>query len=161
MQYSRPPEAPAGGKDLGLVSPRLIKLIEDHADELTRKWLKIVRSHPDTPTYHTYDENKLYERAFSVYGQLSKWLSANTTKGEVEHLYTELGAQRRREGFSLSEVLQALIVTRRVLWFKVESDGLMDTAIDLNLGLQLNNHVVLFFDRAMFFIAQGYESAGT
>ena len=39
---------------------RLIKLIEESAEELTKKWLSIVRTHPDMPTYRTYDESKLY-----------------------------------------------------------------------------------------------------
>ncbi|TFG91783.1 MAG: hypothetical protein E4H15_05165 [Syntrophobacterales bacterium] len=68
-----------------------------------------------------------------------------------------MGAQRRKEGFALSEVIQALITTRRYLWLKVLSDGLLDTALDLHKGLDLNNRVVLFFDRAIYFTAKGYE----
>jgi hypothetical protein len=140
------------------ISLRLVRLVEQNADQLTKKWVELVRADPGTPTYHTYDEAKLYERAFSVYSQFGKWLSTGTTTEEVQDRYTALGAQRRKEGFALSELLQALIITRRVLWLRVESEGLLDTALDLNLALQLSNQTVLFFDRAMFFAAQGYES---
>ncbi len=141
------------------ISSRLVELIEKDADQLTKRWRELVQQHPGTPTYHKYDADKLYDRAFSVYSQLGKWVSDGTTKREVANIYTALGAQRRKEGFKLAEVLQALIITRRVLWIKIESDGLLDTALDLNLALQLSNNVILFFDRAMFYVAQGYESA--
>ncbi len=140
------------------VSAKLVGLVETNAGQLTQRWMELVRKDPATPTYHAYDEAKLYERGFSVYSQFGKWLSAATTTEEIQKIYTALGAQRRKDGFALSELLQALIITRRVLWIKIESDGLLDTALDLNLALQLRNQAMLFFDRAMLFAAQGYES---
>ena len=136
----------------------LVKLIEENADELTRKWKDTVRTHPDMPTYRNYDEGKLYERAFSVYSQLGKWLSDDTTKDDIREIYTKLGSQRRAEGFHLFELLQALIITRRVLWFKIQSEGLLDTALDLNQALDLSNRTIVFFDRAMFYASQGFET---
>jgi hypothetical protein len=140
-----------------VLSNRLVQLIERNADKLTRRWIEIVRTHEGTPTYHSYDEDKLYERAFSVYSQLGKWLSAETTNEEVKGIYTALGAQRRKEGFKLSELLEALLVSRQVLWAKVESEGLLDTALDLNQALELNDRTVAFFDRCAVYAAQGYE----
>ena len=140
------------------LSRKLVALIETNAEKLTKKWMEIVRTHPDTPTYHTYDQSQLHERAFSVYSQLGKWLSDATTKDEIREIYSTLGRQRREEGFELSEVLQALVITRRVLWLKIESDGLLDSALDMSLAMQLSNRTILFFDRAMFYTARGYES---
>jgi hypothetical protein len=144
-----------------VLSNRLVDLIERNADPLTRRWIEIVRTHESTPTYHTYDEGKLYERAFSVYSQLGRWISAETTKEEKKTIYTALGKQRYQEGFRLSEVLQALIITRRVLWSKIQSEGFLDTALDLNQALELSNHIILFFDRAMVYATQGFESASS
>ena len=140
------------------ISRKLVGLIEHNADALAKRWLELVKKHPATVSYHTYDEVELYQRAFSVYSQLGKWLSDSTGKEEVQKIYTAMGAQRRKEGFELSEVMQALIITRRVLWAKIEGDGLLDNALDLNLALQLNNRTILFFDRAMLYAAQGYEA---
>jgi hypothetical protein len=140
------------------LSRKLVGLIEANAEELTKKWMEIVRTHPDTPTYHTYDQDQLHERAYSVYSQLGKWLSDATTKDEIRNIYSTLGRHRREEGFGLSEVLQALTITRRVLWLKIESDGLLDSALDMSLAMHLSNRTILFFDRAMFYTALGYES---
>ncbi len=140
------------------VSMTLVELIERDADHLTKRWMEIVRAHEDLPTYQVYDPEKLYERGFRVYSQLGHWLSAETTRDDIKTMYTELGAQRRREGFRLSELLESFIITRRVLWAKIESEGLLDTALDLNQALALNDRALVFFDRAMFYAAQGYES---
>ena len=142
-----------------IFSKRLVDLIEKNAHELTNKWIEEVCTHRSTPTYHNYDERKLYERAHSVYSQLGKWLSEETTKEDIKKIYHQLGVQRYDEGFALSEVITAFVITRRVLWAKIESEGVLDTALDLNLALQLSNQMLVFFDRAMIFAAQGYESA--
>ena len=142
-----------------VLSNRLVVLIERNADQLTKRRIEIVRTHANTPTYHKYDEKKLYERAFSVYSQLGKWLSAESSNIEVRKIYTTLGAQRCKEGFKLSELLEALLITRQVLWAKVESEGLLDTALDLNQALQLNDRMVAFFDRCAVYAAQGYETS--
>lgn len=59
----------------------------------------------------------------------------------------------------MSDVIQALIVTHRVLRLKAEADGLLDTAMDFHLAPDFNNRVVLFFDRAICHTAIGYGEA--
>jgi hypothetical protein len=141
-------------------SQRLVDLIEKNAEELTKKCLDLIQEHPGTPTYHTYDKALLYARAFDVYKNLSKWISAaSDDKEEIREVYMALGAQRYGEGIPLSEVLLALLITRRVLWSKVQSDGMLDTAMDLTNAMVMSNQVQLFFDRALVFVARGYEQA--
>ena len=58
----------------------------------------------------------------------------------------------------LSELLLALIITRRVLWLKIPKGDLLESITDLHAGMRLSNSTILFFDRAMFYAAQGYEA---
>ena len=138
-----------------MVSRKLIKVIQNHSSELARKWLQNVQKSSTTPTYHTCDEMSLLERVHNVYANLEKWLEKENS--QVERYYTDLGAERLEEGFKLSEVLSALSITRRVLWEHVLTQGLLDSALDLYQALELNNRVVLFFDKAAYYIAVGYE----
>jgi hypothetical protein len=139
------------------VSRKLVDLIEQNAAELTNCWLAEVRQQDSMPTYHSFDKVELYERAYRVFSQLGKWISRETTKEEIARIYKALGAERRQEGFALSEVIRALILIRRNLWRKVMDEGLLDTSYDLYQALELNNRVTLFFDRAIFYTAVGYE----
>jgi len=142
-----------------VISQNLVDLIERHADELANRWLHLVREHPGTPSYAKHDPQELYESAYRVYSQLGKWISRETSREDVARYYTALGARRRAQGFCCSELIQALMITRRVLWFKVLEDGLLDTVLDFNLAINLNNQVLIFFDRATYYIVRGYEEA--
>jgi hypothetical protein len=137
-----------------------VNLIERHAGNLSENLIRDLRRHAATPTYHTYDEKELYDRAFNVYSNLGKWISEETTKEDIARHYMALGAQRREEGFVLSEVIQALIMARSHIWLKVQSEGFLDTMLDLNQAMELSNRVVLFFDRAIYYTALGYEQKG-
>jgi hypothetical protein len=142
---------------ISYISNRFVTLIERNADKLSENLIRNLRQHTATPTYHTYDEKELYERAFNVYSNLGKWISRETTKKDIARHYLALGAQRRKEGFALSEVIQALIIARRHIWLKVRSEGFLDSILDLNQAMELNNRVVLFFDRAIYYTTVGYE----
>jgi RsbT co-antagonist protein rsbRD N-terminal domain len=139
------------------VLTRLVDLIERNAEELTNNWLAKVRHDAGLQSYRKLDEAELYNRAYRVFSHLGKWISRETSKDEIARDYIALGAQRRKEGFALSEVIQALFLIRRTLWKKVMDEGLLDTTYDLYQAIELNDRVTLFFDRAIFFTAVGYE----
>ncbi len=139
------------------VSRKLIELIERSADELTTSYVQDIRRDPRMPSYQGFDQREIYKRAYLVYSQLGKWISRETTKEEVRKYWRALGRQRRREGFPFSEIVLSLCHIRRLLWEKVQSAGLLDTALDLHQAMDLHQRVVIFFDRAAYQAALGYE----
>lgn len=138
-------------------SQRLVDLIERNAAELTSQYLHDVKQQAGMPTYRSFDEKEVYSRAFRVYSQLGKWLSQETTRDQIKKYWMSLGRDRRAEGFALSEIIQSLCLIRRHLWLKVESEGLIDTALELYQAIDLYNRVMVFFDRALYYAALGYE----
>lgn len=138
-------------------SRRLVALIEHNAYELTQHWLRIVRSDPNLSSYHTYPEEILYERIYNVYSQLGKWISRETSKEEIASIYRTLGVRRREEGFALSEVILALIMSRRILWAKIQEEGVLDSGLEVHIAQGLRNRIAQFFDRATYYIVRGYE----
>ncbi len=137
---------------------RLVDLIEDHADDLTARLVRMVREDPRTTGYHQFDDRELGDRAREVYSHLGHWLG-KTSEGAVESEYFRLGKVRRAEGIPLSEVVMALLLVRRNLWQFVESQG-ANTSLELRQQLDLELLVVRFFDRAIFHTVRGYESGG-
>ena len=135
---------------------KLVALIEDHADELTAQMVRLVRDNPGTKGYHRFDDEELGERARLVYANLGHWLS-ETSESHVEEEYYRIGQLRHGEGVPLSEVVLALLLTRRNLWRFVESQG-WDTIFDLRQQLDLELLVVRFFDRAIHHAVRGYEA---
>ncbi len=138
-------------------SRKLVDLIERNADELTTSYVEDIRRDPRMPSYQGFDQKEIYKRAFRVYSQLGKWVSHETTKEEVRSYWTALGRQRRREGFPFSEIVLSLCHIRRLLWSKIQAAGLLDSALDLYQAMDLQHRVLLFFDRAIYYAAIGFE----
>ncbi|HPJ93596.1 MAG TPA: hypothetical protein PLU81_05980 [Deltaproteobacteria bacterium] len=137
---------------------KLIKLIEDNAEELSKRLVKDLLSREETKGYRTLSEDLVQERVRDVYSKLGSWLSTEKhTSGEIRKVYTELGRKRLREGIPLHEVLLAFMLIKRHLWLYVQEKQFFDSAYELYQALELNNRVVLFFDRVIYFVTMGYE----
>jgi hypothetical protein len=135
---------------------RLVTLIEDHADQLAASVARTLREDPRTSEYRRFSDQQLVARARDVYANLGRWLE-ETPETEIEKEYVALGRAHRKEGVALSQVVMALLLTRRGLWQYVEGQG-ADSALELRQQLDLEILVVRFFDRAIFHTIRGYES---
>jgi hypothetical protein len=140
-----------------MISQQLVDLIEKNADKLAKEWLADVKKNALTPYYHTFDEDRLHERAFSMYKELSRFLEVKTPKEQITKYYRKYGQDRFQEGFPLSQLIYSFILFRRHLWLFILHSGFFDTAYELLRALELNNRVVLFFDRALVSMVQAYE----
>ncbi len=139
-----------------MLTRRLVALIEDHADELTARIVRVVREDPRTSEYRRFDDEDLGRRAHSVYADLGRWLW-ETSEEPIEEEYFRLGQKRRGEGIALSQVVMALLLTRRNLWQFIDAQG-ADSILELRQQLDLELLVVRFYDRAIYHTVRGYEA---
>lgn len=137
---------------------RLVTLIEDHADELAERIVRRLHEDPRTTAYRRFDGTELRQRTRRVYAHLGQWLG-QTSEDPIEAEYFLLGEVRRGEGIPLSEVVMALLLTRRNLWQFIDSQG-ADNILELRQQLDLELLVVRFYDRAIHHTVRGYESGG-
>jgi 8-oxo-dGTP diphosphatase len=142
-----------------LLSDRLVNFIEMNSEKIARIWLKDVTTKQSTSGYRRFNSAKLYERAHVVLSQFGKWLGGYYTDSDIRDFYVELGRERRKEGFKLSEVISALSLTKKHIWEFALSQGMWQKPIDIYTTLELNRRIVIFFDRAAFYTVQGYETA--
>ena len=141
---------------------KFTRLIEEHADYLTRKWLSEVKANPATSGYKTIPDGILSERVFDVYKRLGSWLLNEDPeyKNCARH-YLNLGKERASEGLQISEVIYALILSRVVLWNYISESGLINNSIDLQHSLEFYSKMNNFFDKAAYFAAVGFETTQT
>ncbi len=137
------------------MSRRLVELIEQHADELTRLLVQRLKEHRTTIGLRKYDDLELGRRGHELYQHLGYWLRA-TNEAAVEEAFLKFGAQGKREGVPLSDLVGALLLTRRILWEFVEWQA-GDTILDLRQEIDLQILVMRFFDRAVYWSVRGYE----
>jgi hypothetical protein len=141
-----------------MLSDRLVRTIEDHADELTRGLVEDIQSNPRTASYRRLSREAIHNRTYHVYKDLGSWLSSKAEE-DIEANYTELGKNREAEGVPLNEVVYALTLTKYHLRHYVRASGLVDSAVDLYQVLELQRLLGQFFDKAIYYTVRAYERA--
>ncbi|MGH9360114.1 MAG: hypothetical protein ACRD22_09065 [Terriglobia bacterium] len=139
-----------------MLSDRLIKMIENHADQLTLGAVEKLRTSPHTPSYQRLSRDDVYQRVYKVYHDLHRWLSEKTDDA-LHQWYDELGETRFNQGVPLSEVIWALILTKYYLRDYIRIYGLADSVLELHQQQELYHLLDYFFDRAVLHAALGYE----
>ena len=140
-----------------MLSTRLVTMIEDHAEELSRDLIRDVESNKHTVHFQRSSHDELRELAFGVYRNLGDWLSHNKKEEAIDATYSKLAGDRFGEGVPLSEVVYALILTKEHLREYVRSSGLLDTAVELYQEQELRTLVGRFFDKAIYYTVRGHE----
>ena len=142
-----------------MISEKMVAMIKDNAEELTKRLCKDLLSREETKSYRKLNKDLVCDRVFDVYSRLDSWLVRDKTKGEVRTHYTKLGEKRFNEEIPLHEVVMALMLIKRHLWLFVLEKHFFDSSYEFQQALEFNNRVVLFFDRAIYFTTMGYEHA--
>lgn len=138
---------------------KLVKLIEDNTDELTRRVCNDLLAREETMAYRGISKDIICERAADVYGRLVSWLRKEKRfhDGDIRKYYMDLGRRRFHEGIPFSTVAMDFMLQKRHLWLFVTEKQFFDSTYECYQALELNNRVVLFFDRVIYFAALGYE----
>jgi hypothetical protein len=139
-----------------MLSTRLVQIIEDHAEELTRGLIDDLLSNTHTAHYHHLSREELHYRTYDVYRNFGRWLS-NESEGAIESSYTHLGKRRLAEGIPLSEIVYSLGLTKHHLQEYIHFVGMIDSAVDLHGDRELQRLVGRFFDKAVYYTVKGFE----
>ena len=138
---------------------KFIRLVEDHAEELTKEWIKEIKSNPSTVGYRKVDDAVLGVRIFDVYRRLGDWvMNAKPNDPKTAEHFMRLGRERANENLKNSEVIYALILARVVLWRYIVEHGIITSTIELHQALEFYQKVNNFFDKAVYFVAVGFEN---
>jgi hypothetical protein len=139
-----------------MLSYRLVHLIETHADALAAGLELKVKNSSQISHFHNFPNHELKERVFEIYRHLGEWLLGKNEQ-DIQHRYSMIGARRAQQGVPLSEVLQAIVLTKENLWEFLKSEAVMDRAVEIMGELELLQMLEMFFDRAIYYAAVGYE----
>src|SRR5580704_2002719 len=70
------------------------------------------------------------ERVYEIYRHLGEWLLGKNEL-DIEQRYREIGARRAKQSVPLSEVVQAIVLTKENLWDFLKSEAVMDRAVEI------------------------------
>jgi hypothetical protein len=141
-----------------MISAYLVRLVEQHADKLTEELVADLQGNPHTASYHRLSPDELRHRAHLIYHGLGDWL-ASTDDEVLRSRFQSLGRQRFHDHVPLSQLLYALVLTKKHLRDKIRSVGNVSSALELHNELHLSMMIERFFDKILHAVAQGYEIA--
>src|SRR5271165_2219945 len=139
-----------------MFSYRLVRLIESHADELASGLEKRVEASQQVTHFRDISAQELRERVYEIYRHLGEWLLGKNEL-DIEQRYRDIGARRVQQRVPLSEVIQVIVLTKENLWDFLKGESVKDRAVEIMGELELLQMLEMFFDRAIYYAAVGYE----
>lgn len=139
-----------------VIATNLIKIIEKNSSAIADRWVDDVTTSPYTRSYWNESVEELHERAQNVCSRMGYFLGRRLPRERLASFYKKLGVARRESGYAVEEVVMALMLLKRHIWLFVLQEGLLRSNLELYQALELNNRVVLYFDRAIYYVTQAY-----
>ena len=150
-----------------MLSRRIIKLIETHADSLTQEVVQDVQTNEHTRSHARIPTEELSFRVLTLYRNLGNWIG-DPKDDAIRHEYEEWGRIRCQQGIPTSEIAFCLILIKKHLRSYIREhaavvfsgDRLVPgemVPLELYSIQELNYVVGDFFDRALWYLLRGYE----
>ena len=152
-----------------MLAMRLIKLIETHADSLTREVVEDLHHNEHTPAFRHISTSELESRILRLYQNLGNWIG-EPNDDAIRAEYEEWGRARAHQGVPLSQLMYSVILTKKHLrkYIREHANIIFSgdavtpgefIPVELYSIQELNYTVGDFFDRALYHLMRGHEQA--
>lgn len=142
-----------------LISDKLVRLIESNSTTIINRWVERLKNDSTTTSFTKIDLERFSLKAQMVIEELGTWVGYQTPKEDVGRKYAKEGSGLFKMKIPLCEGVRALTLLKRTLWLFVVYESAFENALELNQMRELNDRVVLFFDRAEYYFIRGYMEA--
>ncbi len=141
-----------------LLAYRLVRLIETHADRLAKGLQLKLQNCEKCPAFKNVPAQEFEQRVYEVYDHLGEWLLGKK-EDDIARRYTEIGRRREAQGVPMSQLIYAIMLTREHLWEYLKHEANMEKPVEVFGELEMLELLEQFFDRALYYAAEGYEQA--
>jgi hypothetical protein len=141
-----------------MLAMRLVRLIESHADRLSQALTRRLENDPFCSQLRKVPREELEARSYEIFSNLTDWLLYKT-EHDLKRAYTEIGVRRAKQQVALSHVLYAINATKEQLWVFLQDEGVVTQPVELFAEMELFRLLDQFFDKAIYYLTAGYESA--
>jgi len=135
---------------------RLVHLVETRSEALAAELLERVKISQAATAYKQVPDDELRDRVYEIYSHLADWLLVSD-EAQLQRRYQRIGAQRAAQGVPFSQVAWVIVLTKQNLWEFLKTQLTNERPVEAYGGLELLELLDLFFDRAIYHAAEGYE----
>lgn len=141
-----------------MLAYRLVRLIETHSEALAAGLLAKVQNSELTRSYRHVPPEELKQRVFEIYRHLGEWLLGKSGF-DIEQRYEEIGTRRAHQDVPVSELIWVIILTKENLWEFLKKESVIERPTEVFGEMEMLQLLDQFFDRAIYYAANGYERA--
>jgi hypothetical protein len=139
-----------------MVSTKLVRLIEEHWDNIARRAVRRIRACSDLPHLQQMPESEVHQALQRTLQKLGHWLSHSPEK-EIAAQYQEIGRQRCHESMPLHEAVRGLQLMKEAALGYIRDEGFVGTSVEILAEEELEHHLGRFYDLLVFHLVKGYE----
>jgi hypothetical protein len=141
-----------------MLSARLVRIIENNADEISNRLIETIRRHPDLPVLASKSDTELHEWSSQILENLGYLLSARDD-AEIARRYQTKGRARFEEAVPLHEaVLRFHLLKEKTMAF-VREQGLPTNSVQLHAEQEFDRWLCRCLDALTYQVVCGYENA--
>lgn len=138
-----------------MIAVRLVRLIEDHSNDLADGLMKKFESSPRTKDLRKVPAQELRTRSYEILRHLSEWLICKSD-AEIRRRYVQIGALRASQQISLADLCWAIVLTKEHIWDFLQRQGFLHGPVEIYGEMELLRLLDQFFDRAICYSVEGY-----
>jgi hypothetical protein len=141
------------------LADRLINLCVRNAEQIAEHWYQALTVNSRTQSYNSVAKATCLRLANSMYKNLGNMYFAENTFQAVEQNLDMAGFAEDQfaRSIPLEEVIYALILMRREIWFHSEQQSLFNIPEDMYELVVSVNRVLLLFDYTTYIVATKYR----
>ena len=136
---------------------KYLELAEKHAEKITARWAKDVKSNAKTPTYKSLDDEAINYQCVRFYQNFSKMFLDEKITDDVLRYFRSYAQESYAMGIPAKETIYALILMRRHIWLYAEFQAIFTSAIDQMQALDTLGRTILLFDYACYEVTKEYQ----
>jgi hypothetical protein len=141
-----------------MLSTNLVRMIESHAEQIIAEAIRRVRQDAELPHLNKLADAELRGWAGHILKHLGDWLTVSDEK-QIASCYQGLGRLRFEEHVPLHESVRNFQALKDLTVSYVRNQGARQTTIELYAEEELEHSLYKFFDKMIYHVVRGYESA--
>ncbi len=134
----------------------IMDVLTQKSDGIARVWIRRVRKAVNLKRYNEMTDDELIAMNSKLYRTLALWFEKEIDKDRIGAFFVELGKTRRAQGFPVSEVSWALLLSQRSVIEYIMNESVLDSSMALYTVIDLTTQVADFFFLGSYYMMKGY-----
>lgn len=140
-----------------MVASRLIHLIESHSREVANAVASRICGSRQATGLQTIPKGEIYTKTQDLLDHLGEWLLTKSDE-DIRRRYFDSGVARANQGVALADLCRSIVLTKQYLWEYLQNQAFARNAAEIYGEMELLRLLGQFFDRALCYTVEGYES---